>query len=601
MALIKCPECRKKISDLCESCPNCGYPIKASKKVVIDEVLDATDQTPPKGKKPIFKRVWFWISIATVAAAMAVTVILLYNSDVNPKVDENGKPVFVELTDEVYTNVDEYLGYHVNVKGKVFQNLGDNGEIGGVQVWFDPDNCEQNLMIHYTTDEALKDGDYVICTGYIKDLHTYTNTYGAEMSVPLIYSTDLRSATYIEVMSPTISTITPENLTYEKYGYSIGVEKIELAENETRVYLSATNNGNSTLYVDAASSIIVQDGKQFNSETNYEANYEQLPYTLSKGATASGIVAFPAIGDGEFNYVIDLHSNNYEEQFETVTFKLGKETSSVFVPVVEPNAVWEFDGLKHETNGYIIGVEKVEFYDNETRIYLVATNNGKATLYVDADGSIIVQNKKQFNTELLYSAEYEALPYSIVKGASATGTISFPTIEATEFEYTIHIQSDDYNEEFEDIVFLINANTSYCKNDKEEEPAQEPTQAPTEKADASQNWGTNETVDRRQEAVKEVEYLADAWFPVSRFQIWNLLTEAVFDMWFEPFTSAEAEYAIANANVDWAASALSLANIHIEDVGMMYTVSEGEIVSMLKELWFTDSEIAYAVSNCNLE
>lgn len=28
MALIKCPECGKEISDQAENCPNCGYPIK---------------------------------------------------------------------------------------------------------------------------------------------------------------------------------------------------------------------------------------------------------------------------------------------------------------------------------------------------------------------------------------------------------------------------------------------------------------------------------------------------------------------------------------------------------------------------------------------
>ena len=27
MALIKCPECKKKISDQCEKCPNCGLDI----------------------------------------------------------------------------------------------------------------------------------------------------------------------------------------------------------------------------------------------------------------------------------------------------------------------------------------------------------------------------------------------------------------------------------------------------------------------------------------------------------------------------------------------------------------------------------------------
>ena len=28
MALIKCPECKKKLSDKCSNCPHCGYPIE---------------------------------------------------------------------------------------------------------------------------------------------------------------------------------------------------------------------------------------------------------------------------------------------------------------------------------------------------------------------------------------------------------------------------------------------------------------------------------------------------------------------------------------------------------------------------------------------
>ena len=28
MALIKCPECGKEISDRAKKCPNCGFPIK---------------------------------------------------------------------------------------------------------------------------------------------------------------------------------------------------------------------------------------------------------------------------------------------------------------------------------------------------------------------------------------------------------------------------------------------------------------------------------------------------------------------------------------------------------------------------------------------
>lgn len=465
MALIKCPECKKKISDQCENCPHCGYPIKAN---ISSDTTDSTNNPTSTNKKPLFKCAWFWAVIAAIIIAAAITVTLLLNREVEPKLDANGNPVFVELTDVVYTNADEYLGYYVNVKGKVFQNLGDNGETKGVQIWIDSDNCEQNMMIHYTTNETLKDGDYVICTGYIKEIHEYTNTYGTELSVPLIYSTDLRSASYIEVMAPTVSTITPENLIYEKYGYSITIDKVEYAESETRLYLTASNIGNATLHIDVDSSVIVQDGKQFHSETNFEENYEEVPYNLNKGTTASGVVVFPAIGDGKFDYIIELHSDNDKEKFKTITFAISEESSSVYVPVVKPTTVWDFDNLKYETKGYAIQIIKIEFYEDETLVYVTAMNDGKAALHVDTDGAVIVQNKRQYNAECVYDTDYDELPYSIARGASATGVIVYPAIETAEFEYTIVMHSDDYNEDFKDIVFSINAEAPICKNEENE-------------------------------------------------------------------------------------------------------------------------------------
>lgn len=452
---------------------------KGSKEETAGQGVDST-------KKPFWKQVWFWVVTSIVLIAAVLTTILLLNSEVKPRIDKDGKPIFVDLTDEVYTNADKYLGYYVEVKGKVFQNLGDNGEIKGIQVWIDPDNCEQNLMIHYSTEESFKDGDYVICTGYIKEMHSYTNTYGTELSVPLIYSTDLRDANYIEVMSPTKATITPKDLTYEKHGYSITIDKIEFAENETRLYLTAINNGKATLFVDTDSSIILQNGKQFNSETNYEADYTEVPYNLSKGAKVSGIVAFPPVDIGDFEYSIEIHSDNVDEQFEGVLFKINKDASTVFVPIDIPNDVWDFDGLKYETQGYEIVIDKIEFYAEETRVYLTANNNGKATLNVDADGSIIVQEKKQYNTISIYDAPYNELPYSIAKGASASGAISFPAIKVAEFEYRIQMHSDDYDEDFEDIVFVINEKSPSCKNDSQQDPSAD--------TKPSQNTGSNENI-----------------------------------------------------------------------------------------------------------
>ena len=40
MALIKCPECGKEISDKAKSCPKCGYPINYDDQLYDDESED---------------------------------------------------------------------------------------------------------------------------------------------------------------------------------------------------------------------------------------------------------------------------------------------------------------------------------------------------------------------------------------------------------------------------------------------------------------------------------------------------------------------------------------------------------------------------------
>lgn len=319
MALIKCPECKKKISDQCENCPNCGYPIKQN-----TQNFENIEENQPT---PLYKKVWFWVVVGIVIAAITTVIIVaLLNREIKPKLDDAGKPVFVEMTNEVYTNAENYLGYFVKIKGKVFQVMSDDGSVKGIQVWLDPDTCEQNMMIYYSSDVEVKQGDYISCTGYISEVNEYENAYGATLYAPLVRSTDLIKTTYIDVMSPTTDEIVPNKLNQEKKGYSISIDKVEFSKKETRIYVTAKNNGKASFYVGEA--IIVQGEKQYNTQDNYEANYEQIPYELVKGVSASGVIVFPAVAADEFKLTIKTHSDNYDEEIEDFVFTISKKGST---------------------------------------------------------------------------------------------------------------------------------------------------------------------------------------------------------------------------------------------------------------------------------
>lgn len=94
MALIKCPECGKEISDKAASCPNCGYPINAATihtengddeifldECKDDEIEDANSNTSSRLSK--FKDIiigsHIWIPLVCVVIIVFIILILVFS------------------------------------------------------------------------------------------------------------------------------------------------------------------------------------------------------------------------------------------------------------------------------------------------------------------------------------------------------------------------------------------------------------------------------------------------------------------------------------------------------------------------------------------
>jgi hypothetical protein len=280
------------------------------------------------------------------------------------------------------------------------------------------------------------------------------------MYAPLVYSSNLRKSSYIEVVAPTVEEIHLENITKKNLGYSVTLDKVEFAERETRIYATVTNDGKSVLYFGDV--IAIQGGKQYASIKNYDADYEEIPYEIATGASCSGTLIFPPMSSADFELSFNLHSGDVYENLGEYVFIIGKESSGVKEPE-KPFETFTPKDLQQEKYGYSISIDKVEFYKQDTRIYLTVTNNGPANLNIATSRSVIVQNSKQYGVHRYFDTDPEKFPDKVYKGSSISGVIVFPAMGAGSIDFTIDIYSDNYDDELGEITVSISKIQSTVK------------------------------------------------------------------------------------------------------------------------------------------
>lgn len=108
MALIKCPECGKEISDKAAACPNCGYPIASEKQgdnPQLSPVSGARDYAPQemKAKKPLKKGDKILISIfaaACILIVIGISIAVNNNGDTSPTKNDQKEGSIASKEDE---------------------------------------------------------------------------------------------------------------------------------------------------------------------------------------------------------------------------------------------------------------------------------------------------------------------------------------------------------------------------------------------------------------------------------------------------------------------------------------------------------------------
>ena len=262
--------------------------------------------------------------IILLVMVMALTFMSTGCGKNKPMYDKDGNPVYVADSDyeKVFTNADLYKGKFVKLTGKIFTDPEKGDKYTGFQMYADPENYQKNIVIYYKEDITLKSDDYVEVTGYVFGTIKGTNGYGASITVPSVIATELKKSDYKSVIVPTLNEKTYTDKTINQSGCIITVTKVEFAQKETRIYVTAENQTEKDFSIYTYSSNIIQGSKQYDQQSNYDAHYPELQNTLKPGVKSEGIITFPAVEQSDFKFIIGGYSSNWDINIEDYSFEL---------------------------------------------------------------------------------------------------------------------------------------------------------------------------------------------------------------------------------------------------------------------------------------
>ena len=234
----------------------------------------------------------------------------------------NATPLTDAEFDQMMTAPAKFKGRAVEFYAQVFVEPEKDEDGTYLQAYADPSNYEKNVIIGLNDPSfTVNSQDYIHVKGTIKDEFKGENMMGGTVLAPAIMADSIEVVDYVTAVSPAIKTIDVGD-TQDQNGYKITLEKVEFAESETRVYVSIKNETESNASFYTFNTKIVQGSKQFEQETNYNANHEEPQSDILPGIETEGIIGFGAIDPeaGDLRVIAEGSTDNYDLDFDPFEF-----------------------------------------------------------------------------------------------------------------------------------------------------------------------------------------------------------------------------------------------------------------------------------------
>ncbi|MGN9866651.1 DUF4352 domain-containing protein [Bacillus swezeyi] len=273
------------------------------------------------------KKVLSLIAIGLIVCSLAACGSTSTKSSENSgseseKTEKTDKTVQKEDIEKLYTNADEFKNYKVDLYVKVFDIEQDNNGTY-MQGYGDPEHSNKNTLI-MSEDSSLdiKDGDIIHVVGQVKDKYEGENALGGMVTAPRIIADTIEKSDYATAFAPAEKTV-KVNKTQNQHGFAMTLEKVEIAEKETRLYVQIENKSKDKISFYDFDTKITADNKQLEPDTNFSAEYPEIQSEILPGVKTEGIIVFPKIESKKANIILEGSSDNYDMTIKPFTFELN--------------------------------------------------------------------------------------------------------------------------------------------------------------------------------------------------------------------------------------------------------------------------------------
>lgn len=285
-----CKHCKTEIPYDAKVCPQCRKKVKGGKLK--------------------------WLLLALVLV-IAVMIALIGGNNYNDGSDyDEANVVDASEYPKMFSNTSDYMNRSFNLYGRIFNILdSDSGTV--FQMYTDAEG-DNSVMVYYSGDYDAKEDSYVFVKGVLTDTYEGTNLMGGTIQVPLFSAAGVEESDYMTAFAPSEKTV-EAGAEWSKGKASLTIDKVEFAAEETRLYVTLVNNSSDSVNFYSYSSIIVQDGKQYEMEYNYYAEYDELQDELKSETSDSGILVFPKLEQEDFKFVFSGSCGDDYFEDETIS------------------------------------------------------------------------------------------------------------------------------------------------------------------------------------------------------------------------------------------------------------------------------------------